>query len=272
MKPHFFSLLGLLCLPLLAQVGVPKVGVVRYPDGSFHTVQGLPANMIVADLPIDPAQAASFSDGGGLVWQNGAIRLLAADFSLVNEYSVAEKPLLAMDGGPTSALAWLPNSHTLLHWNGTQFDTFNLAESDVEGTVTDLQSAGSRQARLIVLHADNTVYGVTVSLRNGSLISSEPLPGVHGNAFGQSFLIVYASGKELVADNLRGYSRSVPLPASDLVVERMSNDWLHLYSPGLHQNWALHVTQADLNLSMLPGLPEVHVPTAIAVYEHRSAK
>lgn len=267
-----FARLSLLCVPLLAQVGVPKVGIVRYPDGTFHTVQGLPANMIVSDLPLDPAQAASFSDAGGLTWQGSVMRLLASDLSTVAEWPVAERPLLAMDGAATSALAWLPAAHTLLHWNGAAFDIFDVAESDVEGKVTDLQSAGPRQARLLVLHADDSVSRVTVSLRNGSLVSSEPLAGVHGFAFGQSFLIVSASGKDLVADNLRGFSRSVPLPAPDLVMERMSNNWLHLYSPGLRQNWALHVTQGDLSLSMLPGLPEARMPTAIGLFEHRSSK
>jgi hypothetical protein len=266
------SLLSLICLPLLAQIGVPKIGVVRYSDGSFHTVQGLPANMIVADLPLDPADAASFSDSGGLIAQNGAIRLLAPDFSAIAEYPVAEKPLLAMDGGPISALAWLPKAHTLLHWNGSKFDAFELGLWDINGTVTDIESLDSRQARMIVVSPDNNVSGVTVSLRTGNLVSSETLPGVHGYAFSQGFLIVYASEKELVADNLRGYRRSVPLPAPDFVIERMSNTWLHLYSPSLQRNWALHITRGDLDLSILPGLPEKHIPSSVAVAQHPEVK
>lgn len=244
---------GLIALSLTGQISVPKVGNARYPDGSLHRVQGLPANMIVTDLPIDSAEAASFSDDGGLLSQHGKIRLLSAGFSILGEYPVTEKPLLSMDGDPSSALAWLPNSHTLLHWNGSNFDAFGLAASDVGGRVTDIQS-GTKQARLIVQQADDSVSAVTISLRNGNLVSSECLPGVRGYAFGQGFFMVYGSENELVVDNLRGYRRSVAIPAPDFVIERMSNNWLHLYSPSLQQNWALHLTQAELQLSLLPSV------------------
>jgi hypothetical protein len=246
--------LSLLGLPSPGQINSPRIGTARYPDGTFHTVEGLHANMIVADLPLDPAQVASFSDSGGLIAQNGSIRLLSSAFAVVSEYPTGEKPLLSIDGDLTTALAWLPVSHILLHWDGTKFEALEVAESDIEGTVTDLQSAGSKQARLIVVHSDNTVSGVTVSLRTGNLVTSEPLPGVRGYTFGQGLFVVYAAEKELVVDNLRGYRRSVSLDAPDLVIERMSTSWLHLYSPSLQQNWALHLTQADLQLSLLPGL------------------
>jgi hypothetical protein len=251
----FVTGLAALCLAvfLAAQVNSPKIGTARYPDGSFHNVQGLPANMIVADLPLDSAQAASFSDSGGLIAQNGVIRLLSPGFSVLAEYPAAEQPVLSIDGDLTSALAWLPLAHTLLHWNGVKFDTFEVAEGDLEGTVTDVQSAGAKQARILVRHADNTVSGVTISLRTGNLVTSEPLPGVRGYAFGQGLFVVYALDKELVVDNLNGYRRSLAFEASDFVAERMSNTWLHLYSPSLQQSWALHLTQADLQLSQLPG-------------------
>jgi hypothetical protein len=254
--PGIFVLI-LVCVPLPGQISSPKIGTARYPDGSFHNVEGLHANMIVADLPLDAARAASFSDSGGLVAQNGTVRLLSSAFSLLGEYPTAEKPLLSIDGDLTSALAWLPVSHTLLHWDGAKFEALEVADSDVEGIVTDLQSAGSKQARLIVLHPDNTVSGVTVSLRTGNLVSSEALPGVRGYTFGQGFFVIYATEKELVVDNLRGYRRSLPFDAPDFVMERMSTNWLHIYSPTLQQNWALHVTQSDLQLSMLPGIATI---------------
>jgi hypothetical protein len=259
-------------LPLLAQLSVPKVGTARYADGSLHSVQGLPANMIVADLPFGTTQAASFSNGGGLVAQNGVVRLLTNNFSPVAEYPVAETPLLSIDGDLTSALAWLPKAHLLVHWNGSRFDALDLSESDLDGQVTDIQSSGSKQARLLVLRANKSVSAVTVSLRNGNLVSSEPLIGVRGYAFGQSFFVVYASEKELVVDNLRGYRRSVPLPAADFVMERMSDNWLHIYSPSLRQNWALYLTQAELNLSLLPGLPEERIPLPVARKMEREVK
>jgi hypothetical protein len=113
---------------------------------------------------------------------------------------------------------------------------------------------------------------VTVSLRSGNLVSSEPLPGVKGYSFGQGFFLVYAGEKEVVVDNLRGYRRSVAIPAPDFVIERMSNTWLHLYSPSLRQNWALHLTQADLQLSMLPGLSEQRTAAGVASNAIRGVK
>lgn len=245
---------SLICLPLLAQVSVPKVGTARYPDGSLHAVQGLPLNLIVADLPLDSVEAASFSDSGGFVSQNGALRLLASNFSVVAQYSAGEKPLLSIDGELTTALAWFPNAHRLIHWNGSKFDELSVADGDIEGRVTAIQSAGPRQARLLVLHADDSVSAVTISLRNGNLVTSEALPGVRGYAFGQGFFVVYASDKELVVDNLRGYRRSIVIPAQDFVIDRMSSNWLHIFSPSLQQNWALHLTHVDLELSLLPGI------------------
>jgi hypothetical protein len=272
MNASSFFLFSLLCAPLIAQLSVPRIGTVRYPDGSLHSVQGLPANLIVAEAPFDYAEAASFSDSGGLIFQKGVIRLLSSGLSTLAEYPVTEKPVLAMDGDLTSALAWLPVSHTIIHWNGSNFDAFGLAEFDIEGTVTDLQCSGSKQARLIVQHADDSVSGVTVSLRTGNLVSSEPLPGARGYTYGQGFFLIYSGEKELLVDNLRGYRRNVALPANDFVIERMSNTWLHLYSPGLRQNWALHLTQADLQLSLLPGPPEQHGKSAVAVNATQGVK
>lgn len=256
--PAQFALLGVLCLPLAAQLSVPKVGTFRYPDGSLHSVQGLSANMIVFDLPVDSSQAASFSDYGGLVSQSGVIRLLGADFSVLGEYQAAgddgnAKPVVGISGDLTSALAWLPASHTLLHWNGSQFDALELAAGEIEGEVTDVECVALRQARLLVLHQDGSVSAVTFSLRTGGLVNSELLPGVRGHAFNQGFLVLYATDRELVVDNLNTYRRSVAFPAPDVVMERMSNSWVHLYSAKLQQHWAVHLTLSEFEVSMLPG-------------------
>ncbi len=249
-----FALL-LLTLPLTAQMTVPKLGTVRSADGALHSVQGLPNNLIVSDLAFDPTDAASFSDKGGLVSHQGMIRLLGADLAVIGEYATAEKaPLLNMDSDQTSALAWLPSSQTLVRWDGQQFDAFSLAGIDLEGKVTSLQAVSTKQVRLLVTHADGTVDGITVSTRNGNLVSSEPLIGVRGYAFSQSFFVVYVEGKELVADNLRGYRRTLALPATDLVMEHMSNNWIHLSSASLKQDWALHLTQAEFEISLLPAM------------------
>lgn len=254
----------LACIPMIAQLSVPKIGVVRYSDGTLHSVRGLPSNILISDLSHDSVQAASFSDGGGLIFANGAIRLLNVDMSTVAEYPTSEKPLLAIDGELTSALVWLPQSGKLLRWDGSQFVSLDLDTSEIDGAVTGLARSGSKQAVLIIQRADNSVARVAVSLRTGNLVTSELLPGVRGYTFPQGSFMLFASDKELIADDLHGYRRSTPIPASDILVERMSSNWLHLYSPSLKQSWALHLTSADLDLSQLPGAPEQAGPSILA--------
>jgi hypothetical protein len=267
MKKTFnISVLLLLSLPLTGQLTAPKVGTVRYPDGSLHSVQGLANNMIVCDLPFDGTDAASFSDQGGIVSQQGTIRLLNADLSVAFEFKTGEAaPVLNIEGDLTSALAWLPSQHTLMRWDGSKFAAFEIAQSDLAGQVTNLQAVNSKQARLLVIGGDGTVSALTFSTRNGSLISSEPLISVRGYAFSQSFFIVYSENNELVASSLNGYRRSVALPASDLIIERMSSQWLHLQSPSLKQDWALHLTQAQFELSILPAIETRKAGTAATV-------
>jgi hypothetical protein len=269
------SLVGvllLLSLPLAGQLTAPKVGTVRYPDGSLHSVQGLANNMIVCDLPFDSADAASFSDQGGIVSQQGAIRLLNADFSVAFEFKTGEPaPVLNMEGDLTSALAWLPSQRTLLRWDGSKFAAFVIPQSDLDGQVTNLQAVNSKQARLLVTGGDGTVSAVTISTRNGSLVSSEALAGLQGYAFSQSFFFVYTENNELVVSNMNGYRRSIALPAPDLIIERMSSQWLHLQSRSLKQDWALHLTQAQFELSILPAIETKKAGAAATVVALRPA-
>ncbi|MBV9766335.1 MAG: hypothetical protein JOZ48_15920, partial [Acidobacteriaceae bacterium] len=70
---------------LLAQVGKPKVGVVRYPDQSIRAIYGLPAAFMVGEQVVDRADAISFSDSAGLVSRAGKIQLIGRDGSVVGE-------------------------------------------------------------------------------------------------------------------------------------------------------------------------------------------
>jgi hypothetical protein len=222
--------------------------------------------MIVCDLPFDGTDAASFSDLGGIVSQQGTIRLLNPDLSVAFEFKTGEPaPVLNMEGDLTSAIAWLPSQRTLLRWDGSKFVSFAIPQADLDGQVTNLQAVNSKQARLLVTGGDGTVSAITFSTRNGSLISSETLGGVRGYAFSQSFFFVYAENNELVVNNMNGYRRSVALPAPDLIIERMSGQWLHLQSPSLKQDWALHLTQAQLELSILPAIETGKTGTAATV-------
>jgi hypothetical protein len=43
----------------------------------------------------------------------------------------------------------------------------------------------------------------------------------------------------------------LPIAARDLTIERMSSDWLHIFSSS-GEHWALHLTENDLQLSQMP--------------------
>ncbi len=256
--------IGLGCLPALAQVNSPKIGTARYPDGSLHSVFGIPDNMVVSIIPVDTVEVSSFSNQDGLVETNGMIRLVDPKLTILGAASVYEKPVLSIQADSSSALAWLPIAHILLHWNGTQFQPVPVAGSDISGIVTDLQMSGTTQARLIVQHSDNSVSAAIVSLSDGSLVTETTLPSVTGNTAVVGTFLAYFANKQLIADNLSGDRRTVPFTVADAVFEHVSSNWLHLYSPSLQQHWALHLTASDMHLSLLPGLPSKPAATNVA--------
>ncbi|MBV9082339.1 MAG: hypothetical protein JOZ62_06675, partial [Acidobacteriaceae bacterium] len=63
------------CL-LDAQVGAPKIGFVRYADGTARAVYGLPNNFITGEQILAPADAVAFSASGGLVASHGNVHLI----------------------------------------------------------------------------------------------------------------------------------------------------------------------------------------------------
>jgi hypothetical protein len=248
MKPQ----LGLFLLAALlpAQVSAPRVGFARFAGGSVHAVDGLPANFVVGDLPIAHADRVSFSDSGGLLARNGEIDLVDADAQPVASFASGEAaPLLNVDGALTTAIAWLPSSHSILYWDGKGFV---VTEANVAGEITALQLSDPERARLLVRQGDASVSVVTVSLKTGQVIDSQTVPGIEGNAFAQHAFFIAANSKTLVIESANGQRRVLPLAAPDITIERMSSDWLHIFSVSSGEHWALHLTQTDLQLSRMP--------------------
>jgi hypothetical protein len=242
--------LFLLAAVLPAQVSAPRVGFARFAGGSVHAVSGLPANLVVADLPIARADSLSFSDSGGLVAHNGEIDLVDANAQPVASFASGEAaPLLNVDGALTTAIAWLPSSHSILHWDGK---SFAITGSDVTGEITGLQRIDPEKARLLVRQTDASVSAVIVSLTTGQVIDSQTVPGIEGRAFAQHSFLVAIDSKTLVVESEDGQRRVLPLVAPDLTIERMSSDWLHVFSASSGEHWALHLTQTDLQLSRMP--------------------
>jgi hypothetical protein len=253
----FFVLAAL----LPAQVNSPKLGAVRFADGTVRAVRGLPQNLLVSAAPLASADFASFSDTGGLISRNGMIRLLGADESEIAEYASGETaPLLNIEGALSTAIAWLPSQHAFLHWNSSSFVLSEVKAVTWEGEATSVQLLGPGQARLLVTHADASVSAITLSLDTGNVISSDILPDVHGRVFAQQSFLVFQSPQGLAVQSANGDRRTLPLAAGlltagDLTIERMSSDWLHISSASMHRDWALYLNRTNFSLSILPAPP-----------------
>ncbi len=265
MRARVFSLLLVFCLPawMSAQVDAPKIGAVRYSDKSIHIVSGLHNDFIVNAQTAGSADAASFSDSGGLLAKNGQIQLLGPDATVIAEYDSNESaPLLNIDGDLSTAIAWLPNHHALLHWNGKSFVLVEI-QSGLLTRVSSVRLQDSKTAELLITEPGGVVSSAIVSLDTGDVVSLHLLPGVHGPAFRQLSYVVFHDERGLEIASANGAVRTLPLTAPDLTFERISSDWLHLASPTTQQNWILHLNDTTLELSELPGPPsavqqEVH--------------
>ncbi len=242
-----------LAITLQAQMTQPTVGIARYADGTVRKIFGLEANFI-AGPPIMPvADAISFSDFGGLVSTGGHIQLIRADGSVAAEYDSGEAlPLLNVDGKLTSAIAWLPSHEALLHWNGKSFVQTQVAGGSVSGKISCVRKSGTDLAKMLVTDGNGDVSEATISLDTGNLTSLDPLPGVRGAAFQQHSFVVFRDAEGLKIEAADGSVRAMPFAATDLSVERMSSDWLHLSSASANRDWALHLNSSGLNLSELP--------------------
>jgi hypothetical protein len=248
------------CLLLPAQVSTPNVGSARFA-GHVFAVHGISFNFLVAKMPWTSAAAVSFSDAGGLLSQNGTVTLVGRDgVSLADFASDEAAPVLNIDGPLTTAVAWLPTKHALLHWNGTAFILQEVNDSSLASEVTYLQLISPRMARLLVTHGDNSVSAVTVSIDTGEVVSADLLPSAHGRAFVQCSFVLSEDKQGLVMESTSGERRTItlaqnPLPEGDLTIERMSTYWLHISSASTGQHWALFLNSKDLSLSALPVPP-----------------
>ena len=190
-----------------AEVNTPRIGLVRYADGSVWVMNGLRANFVLGTRLFTATKEACFSDVGGLVAIPGEVELVTLEGSVVGRYRTQEaQPVLSIDKNLSSATIWLPSTKTVLRWNGKSFTA-------AEGEAPD---PAFRQ---------------------------------------QSFLLFSdASGFEVQAAD--GNTRTLPIKATDVRMQRMSGDWVHLSSNSLHRDWALFLGGSDIQLSELPAAQE----------------
>lgn len=252
--------MAFLCLAALfeGQVNAPRPGFARYQDGFIASVFGLPGNFVLRASGFGATDAASFSDKGGILARNGHIALVKADGTIAGAYDSQEAaPLLNVTGDLVTALAWLPGQHILLSWTGTNFQATEILDALPSGAVTSITAVGPTLARLLITQANGAVVRCSVSLTSGSVSSCDPVPGVKGPAFEQAGFVVFHDDQGLEIQDQAGNVRTVPLPAVDLQFQRMSSDWIHIFSADSKQHWALRLTAADLNLSQLPAMHPV---------------
>jgi hypothetical protein len=248
---------ALLALPaaLVAQLSVPVVGVARYADHTLRGVNGLEANLLIDHESLSLADAASFSDAGGLVAAGGTIQLMTLQGAVVGQFKSNEpSPVLNIDGALNTAIAWLRSRSMLVYWNGSSFGQCEVT-GGVPGTVTSVQLSGAGTATLLSDDASGNVFETSVSLATGNVVTTNLLPGIKGPAFQHAGFIVSGGGDGLQIRASDGSVRTLPLSAPSLVFERMSPEWVHIASPATHQDWALHLTSKALQLSILPAAP-----------------
>lgn len=237
---------------LYAAVSAPQIGVIRCSDGSVRAVYGLAANFILAAKPFATADAVSFSDRAGLMALNGAIELVQPNGAPIGKYESHEtKPILNVDGDAGSAIAWLPSQNAVLRWTGSNFRLYPIAP--LEGRVTALRASEPDRAQLLILNGDGSGSRATVTLSTGELLTLDTIPAANGPAFAQQAAIISREQKGLLVETANGLRRSLPVPG-DVVVERMSSEWLHLSSPGTNRNWALRVAGSQVELFLLPAV------------------
>ena len=255
MNPHtrFLAVLSLFFVSAhtYGQVNAPTIGFARYSDQTVRRVMGIHAAVVVGDPVLNSVTASSFSDSAGLVSIDGKIRLLLRDFSLLSEYDAGEAaPLLSVEAGPETAIAWLPVTHSLLYWNGKSFSAVEVADPGAN-QVTSVRRDSPDTANLLLATSNGKVLQASISLDTGNLRSLNLLPGVSAPAFAHRSFIIFrdSSGVEILS---RAASiRTVPLHARDVAFEGISSDWLHLFSKS-GQHWILHLTDSVEQLSELP--------------------
>ena len=74
--------------------------------------------------------------------------------------------------------------------------------------------------------------------------------------FQQGNFHLFSDGQSLEVQAANGTVHTLPIAATDLKMERMSDRWVHLSSATAHRDWALLLTDTEMQLSELPAPQE----------------
>lgn len=241
---------------LQAQVHVPHMGFVRCSDASVRAVYGVPGAFVIGQPVLFHTSSSSFSASGGIVATQTSVLLLDTSGKSIGEFPANDSRTLVNIGSKLStAIAWLAATQTLLYWDESAFHEVKLPVP-ISGRVTSIRRDGSRA--MLLVWSDGVVSEIAVSLDSGDIQSETFVAGVSGPAFRESGFILFPSSNGLEIEGPTSHT-SLPLPSSDLSIERMTSGWLHLASASSGRNWALHVTPGILELFQLPSIPRVEI-------------
>lgn len=250
-----------ICLGLLVsiaancQVAIPSVGYVRYANDGVRGIYGLEGNYIVGRTVLAPAEAASFSVAGGLVFNSGSLALVDPKFVALATTAVEDSDaVVRVDGSLDTAVAWLPKSHVLVHWNGESFVRTTVSGVGEEEAVTSVRKLDARTASLLVSKPDGTVVRYRLSLQTGELKSSSAVPNALGYAFEIGDRILGFKEGELSVFSQGGETLQtirVPVDGS-LQIAQVSTQCLHLSTKKPGEDWLLHLDGNELHLYRLP--------------------
>lgn len=254
MRPRIFaSFTFVISLVAFAgQVSVPRIGFAHYADGAVRAVSGVSSAFVVGNALLWGADAASFSDAGGLISANGKIRLVDSSFAVIAEYTSGESnPVLNVDGPLDQAVAWLPLRHALLRWTGKEFRETSIDDSSLD-RVLSLRMKDAGTAELLAAGGEESVLRAEVSIETGTARSINVVPGVTGSAFLQQGFVISSDQNGLEVLSPSGRIQTIPFAGKDLRFERMSANWVHIMSAATHQNWALHLDSRVTGIGELP--------------------
>jgi len=239
--------------PLFAQLVSPHPGYVRYPGLPVQEIFGVPGSYVVSPAKFGPAVAASFGNSAALIALNGAIHWIDSKGTQLAECQYGEvTPLLAPVDQPDRALAWLPRQHALVVFRDHAVSITKVDLSALTGVVTSLAFESATTARLLVLHPDQAVSSVTVSLQDGRTISSELLPGVRGAAYLFGPYVIWSQSEGIALLDSAGRLCTLTAPAGMFTAEQMSAGWVHLLFSTDGSHWALYLNSKAPTLTRLP--------------------
>jgi hypothetical protein len=236
-----------------AGVGAPQLGLVRYPSGSVRAVLGVPGSFVIGPELFQNIDALSFSGKAGLIASSGVLKLIGSDGKTIADFDSHETTaVLSTTAGLDSALAWLPQSQSLVFWDGKELSATKVAGT-IPGRVTWVFRNGS-EATLLAVQSDDAVVQTQVALPSGDIKNIETAPVTAGLTWTDGPWSFFLNAKHVAATNAQGATETFDVP-EDVSVEQMSTGYVHLSSAASKQDWVLRTEKSHIELWLLPAVP-----------------